>query len=343
SRPFRSPLAGVISPANPMGTDGFEFLEFTGPDIAALETAFRGLGFAPVARHRAKAVTQWRQGEVNLIINAEPDSFAAAFARVHGASASAMAFRVADAPLAHARAVALGARPVAARAGPMELNIPAIEGIGGSLLYFVDRYGARGSIYDVDFHAIPGADPNPAGNGLVLIEHLSHGVHRGRLDDWSSFYSRLFNFQALGAPAAGGAAASLASRAITSPCGQIRISIDEGANAGGDEAGRVAEYLRAYRGEGIRRVGLLAADIDASAGRIRAAGIRLADTPAGPGGGLPRLITEPLVGPIFFELIERKGEVGIGEDAFLARFAPAPPAPPAAPAAPDGAGPDAAD
>ena len=149
--PDRTAVAGQVSALNPMGTDGFEFVEFTGPDIAQLEATFASLGFVPVARHRSKRVTLWRQGDINFILNAEPDSFAQAFQKVHGPSACAMAFRVADAAAAYARAIALGAKPVAGKLGPMELNIPAIEGIGGSLLYFVDRYGERGSIYDVDF------------------------------------------------------------------------------------------------------------------------------------------------------------------------------------------------
>ena len=149
--PDRTALAGVVSDTNPMGTDGFEFVEFTGPDVPALEALFARLGFAPVARHRSKAVTLWRQGGVNFILNVEPGSFAQSFQREHGPSACAMAFRVADADAAMRRAVSLGAKPFKGRNGPGELDIPAIEGIGGSLLYFVDRFGPRGSIYDQDF------------------------------------------------------------------------------------------------------------------------------------------------------------------------------------------------
>src|SRR6201997_2682192 len=154
---------------NPMGTDGFEFVEYTAPDPRALGHLFETLGFRAVARHRAKQVTLYRQGDVNFIVNAEPDSFGQAFARVHGPSACAMAFRVADAPAAFKRALALGARAVPGKTGPMELNIPAIEGIGGSLIYLVDRYGPRGTIYDVDFIAVEGPlDPlaSPEGAGL---------------------------------------------------------------------------------------------------------------------------------------------------------------------------------
>ena len=153
--PARRKIEPSISKSNPMGTDGFEFVEYTAPDVKALEKLFVSLGFTAVAKHRSKNVTLYRQGGINFIVNAEPDSFAQAFARVHGPSACAMAFRVADAAAAYKRALALGAKPFHNNVGPMELAIPAIEGIGGSLIYFVDRYGPSGSIYDVDFRWLP--------------------------------------------------------------------------------------------------------------------------------------------------------------------------------------------
>src|SRR5581483_1429800 len=163
--------------ANPMGTDGFEFVEYTAPDPQLLRTLFERLGFPVAARHRSKNVTLHRQGDVNFIINAEPDSFAQGFAREHGPSACAMAFRVKDAAFAYRRALELGAKPGPQTAGPMELNIPSIEGIGGSLIYLVDLYGER-SIYDVDFRPEPSAALNE-GAGLVCIDHLTHNVMRG--------------------------------------------------------------------------------------------------------------------------------------------------------------------
>jgi len=239
--PDRTAVAGQVSDINPMGTDGFEFVEFTGPDIAHLEATFASLGFVPVARHRSKQVTLWRQGDINFIINAEPESFAQSFQKVHGPSACAMAFRVADAAQAYARAIALGAKPVTAKVGPMELNIPAIEGIGGSLLYFVDRYGEHGSIYDVDFRWLGERDPKPAGNGLTVIDHLTHNVHRGRMDVWWQFYEKLFNFREIRYFDIEGKLTGLKSRALTSPCGQIRIPINESS----DDKSQIEEYLRA--------------------------------------------------------------------------------------------------
>ena len=229
---------------NPMGTDGFEFVEYAAPDPEALRTLFERLGFPVVARHRSKNVTRHAQGDIN--INAEEDSFAQGFARAHGPSACAMAFRVRDAAFAYRRALELGARPGPQSAGPMELNIPSIEGIGGSLIYLVDRYGDR-SIYDVDFRAMAA----PAGMesaGLACIDHLTHNVMRGRMDYWTNFYERLFNFHEIRYFDIEGKKTGLLSRALTSPCGRIRIPINESQ----DDKSQIEEYLREYHGEGIQ-------------------------------------------------------------------------------------------
>ena len=216
-----------VSNANPMGTDGFEFIEYTGPDTAALAALFEQLGFRAVAKHRSKDVTLYRQGEVNFVLDAERDSFSQALARVHGPSICAIALRVADAAAAFERVVSLGAEAVEGRIGPMELNIPAIRGIGGSLIYLVDRYGDH-SIYDVDFLPIePAQDEPEAGVGLLEIDHITHNVHRGRMDLWAGFYERLFGFRETQYFAIEGAQTGLKSRAMASPCGQIRIPINE--------------------------------------------------------------------------------------------------------------------
>ncbi|HEV2097544.1 MAG TPA: VOC family protein, partial [Stellaceae bacterium] len=235
---------------NPMGTDGFEFVEYTGPDPAALGALFERMGFAAAARHRSKNVTLYRQGEVNFILNAEPESFAQAFARLHGPSVCAIAFRVADAGQAYERAISLGAKGVAGKVGPMELNIPAIEGIGGSLVYLVDRYGGQ-TIYDVDFKPLA-AERAPAGVGLAGIDHLTHNVHQGRMGLWAEFYERLFNFREIRYFDIEGKLTGLRSKAMTSPDGKIRIPINESA----DDKSQIAEYLAAYHGEGIQHIAL---------------------------------------------------------------------------------------
>ena len=330
---------------NPMGTDGFEFVEYTGPDPQALAALFERMGFTAAARHRSKNVTLYKQGDVNFILNAEPESFAQAFARLHGPSVCAIAFRVADAAKAHARAIGLGAKPVQGKVGPMELNIPAIEGIGGSLIYLVDRYGEH-TIYDVDF--VPLAGSRPAGAGLTGIDHLTHNVHRGRMELWAQFYERLFNFREIRYFDIEGKLTGLRSKAMTSPDGKIRIPINESA----DDKSQIAEYLAAYHGEGIQHIALATADIyrtvealsaraitfmsvpdtyyEAVDGRVPGHGEDLArlqrdrilidGAPSAGQGLLLQIFTETVIGPIFFEIIERKGNDGFGEGNFRALF-----------------------
>jgi 4-hydroxyphenylpyruvate dioxygenase len=345
---------------NPMGTDGFEFIEYAAPDPIALGKLFESMGFAAVARHRTKNVTLYRQGEINFIINAEPDSFAQRFARLHGPSICAIAFRVQDAAHAYARALELGAWGFDSKSGPMELNIPAIKGIGDSLLYFVDRWrGKNGatpggigdiSIYDVDFVALPGAQVSPQGFGLTYIDHLTHNVHRGRMKEWAEFYERLFNFREIRYFDIEGKLTGLKSKAMTSPCGKIRIPINESS----DDKSQIAEYLDLYNGEGIQHVALGTDDIystvqamqsnrvafqdtietyyDLVDKRLPSHGERLADLrrlrilidgathQGAPNELLLQIFTQPVIGPIFFELIQRKGDEGFGEGNFRALF-----------------------
>ena len=333
---------------NPTGTCGFEFVEYTAEDTAALGQLFEQMGFRAVARHRSKAVVHYRQNDINFIVNAEPRSFAQTFAGEHGPSACAIAFRVRNAGLAHARALELGAEPHRVAVGPMELNIPAIRGIGGSLIYLVDR-AANPSIYDVDFVPLEGAGAESSGAGLTYIDHLTHNVFRGRMDLWAEFYERLFNFREIRYFDIEGKLTGLRSRAMTSPCGQIRIPINESA----DEKSQIAEYLSEYRGEGIQHIALGTDNIFATVDTLRARGVRFMDSPpdayyealderlpghgedierlrrhgilidgapAEGGGILLQIFTGTVIGPIFFEIIQRKGNEGFGEGNFQALF-----------------------
>jgi len=337
---------------NPMQTDGFEFVEYAAPDPVALGRLFEQMGFVKVARHRSKDVALYRQGDVNFIVNGEKDSFAQAFAKLHGPCACAMAFRVADAGAAYRRALELGAKPVTSQVGPMELQIPAIEGIGGSLLYLVDRYGPKGSIYDVDFVAIDGVDQHPPGVGLTYIDHLTHNVHRGRMAQWADYYTKLFGFREIRYFDIEGKLTGLKSKAMTSPCGKIRIPINESS----DDKSQIAEYLEAYHGEGIQHIALGTNMIYDTVEALKAREIpfqtvtetyfELVDTRLpGHGEDLPRLkrnmilidgapgsengeggrlllqiFTQEVIGPIFFEIIQRKGDEGFGEGNFKALF-----------------------
>jgi 4-hydroxyphenylpyruvate dioxygenase len=335
---------------NPLRTDGFEFIEYAAPDPAALGRLFEQMGFAAVARHRSKDVLLYRQGGINFIVNAEPASFAQSFARVHGPSICAIAFRVGDAARAYRTCVANGAWGVEAHPGPMELAIPAIKGIGDSLIYLVDRYARGGqgvSIYDVDFVPLPGVDPNPVGAGLTTIDHLTHNVYRGRMDEWANFYERLFNFREVRYFDIEGKLTGLKSKAMTSPCGKIRIPINESS----DDKSQIQEYLVDYRGEGIQHVALATADIHATVETLRGKGVAFQDTLETyyeqlatrlPGhkedterlrrnrillDGAPakdemllQIFTKNAIGPIFFEIIQRKGNQGFGEGNFRALF-----------------------
>jgi len=341
---------------NPMGTDGFEFIEYAAPDPAAMGALFKRMGFTAIAKHRRKDVTLYRQGEINFILNAEPDSFAQRFARLHGPSICAIAFRVADAAAAYKRALDLGAWGFEGTTAPGELNIPGIKGIGDSVIYFVDRWrgkngvaeGTIGNIgfYDVDFEPLEGASLQPVGNGLTYIDHLTNNVHRGRMDEWTDFYGRFFNFREIRYFDIEGQVTGVKSRALTSPCGKIRIPINE---EGNETAGQIQEYLDAYHGEGIQHIALGSSDLYATVDRMRASGVRLLDTidtyyelidQRIPGHGesvdelrrrkilidgkqnelLLQIFTENQLGPIFFEFIQRKGDQGFGEGNFKALF-----------------------
>ena len=341
---------------NPMGTDGFEFIEYAAPDPVAMGAVFQRMGFKAIARHRRKNVTLYRQGGINFIINAEPDSFAQRFARLHGPSICAIAFRVQDAAQAYHRALEIGAWGFDGKSGPGELNIPALKGVGDSLIYLIDRWrgknGARdgeiGNIgfFDVDFEPLAGAELNPAGHGLTYIDHLTHNVHRGRMDEWAGFYERLFNFCDARYFDIEGQVTGVKSKAMVSPCGKIRIPINE---EGNERQGQIQEYLDAYHGEGIQHVALGSSNIYATVDAHRAAGVRLLDTidtyyelvdKRIPGHGealaelkkrkilidgkagalLLQIFSENQLGPIFFEFIERKGDQGFGEGNFKALF-----------------------
>ncbi|MBB6253421.1 4-hydroxyphenylpyruvate dioxygenase [Nitrospirillum iridis] len=350
SSPVAEAVAGGALWENTLGTDGFEFVEYTAEDTEALGRLFEAMGFTKVARHRSKNVVLYRQGGINFIVNAEPDSLAQRFAREHGPSACAMAFRVANAAEALKHAVAQGAKEVKGTIGPMELNIPAIEGIGGSLLYLVDRYNSP-SIYDIDFLPIEGADQHPVGAGLTVIDHLTHNVRKGRMDPISEFYGKIFGFRQIRYFDITGEYTGLTSRALTAPCGKIRIPINESkSEQGADKLDQIQEFIEAYKGEGIQHIALLTNDIIATWDTLKEAGVKFMTPPPDtyyemleerlPGHGQPvdelkkrgilldgkdnryllQIFTETAIGPIFFEIIQRKGDEGFGEGNFRALF-----------------------
>jgi 4-hydroxyphenylpyruvate dioxygenase len=336
---------------NPLGLDGFEFIEFSAPEKGLLEPVFERMGFSRIARHRSKDVDLWRQGEINLIANYEPKSPAAYFAAEPGPSACGMAFRVKNARIAYEEAIARGAEPVETRTGPMELRLPAIRGIGGAMIYLVDRYGDALSIYDIDFDYLPGVDRNPVGAGFQIIDHLTHNVYGGRMAHWGRFYERVFNFREIRYFDIKGEYTGLTSRAMTAPDGKIRIPLNEEGKAGG---GQIEEYLRAYNGEGIQHIAFSCDDLPACWDRLKAMGTPFAPPPPKayydmleerlPGHGEPvdalqsrgilldgstedgdprlllQIFSQTMIGPVFFEFIQRKKDEGFGEGNFTALF-----------------------
>ncbi len=336
---------------NPLGTDGFEFVEYTAADpqgINHLKELFTSLGFTEVAKHRSKQVWLYRQGDISFIVNSEPDSQSEAFARLHGPSVCGMAFRVKDANVALKHALANGAKQFKGNLGPMELNIPAVYGIGESTLYFVDRYGDQ-SIYDVDFQFYDDwqAKMEASQAGLYEVDHLTHNVMRGNMNLWAGFYEKIGNFREIRYFDIEGKLTGLVSRAMTSPCGKIRIPINESS----DDKSQIEEFLHQYNGEGIQHIALATQDIYETVRTLKKGGLKFMSTPdtyyekvdervKGHGedlatlhelnilvdgapekdGILLQIFTDTVIGPVFFEIIQRKGNEGFGEGNFKALF-----------------------
>ena len=324
---------------NPIGLNGFEFVEFTGPDPEALAGLFTRLGFTHVGNHRGKAIRRYCQGDVNFLLNMEPSGHAAEFRAAHGPSASAMAFRVGNAEEALKLALERGATQTQG-----DLDLPTLEGIGGSYLYLVDP-AAQQRLYEQEFETIAECGP---GAGLHTLDHLTHNVNRGRMNHWAGFYERIFNFREIRYFDIEGQQTGLLSRAMTAPDDKIRIPLNESQ----DDYSQIAEYLKEYKGEGIQHLAFATDDIFKTVDQLRAAGVKFQDSPDTyydmidqrlPGHGhdvramrerrilidgspetgeglLLQIFTENMVGPIFFEIIQRKGNEGFGEGNFKALF-----------------------
>jgi 4-hydroxyphenylpyruvate dioxygenase len=335
---------------NPMGLDGFEFIEFAACEKGVIEPVFEVLGFSKVAVHRSKDVALWRQGNINFILNHEARSPAAYYSEEHGPSACGMAFRVRDAHKAYHRAIELGAQPIDVPCGPMELKLPAIRGIGGAILYLIDRYEDGVSIYDIDFRFLADVPRRPSGHGLLEIDHLTHNVYRGRMGYWAAYYEKLFNFREIRYFDIKGEHTGLQSRAMSAPDGKIRIPLNEERSGNG----QIEEYLMAYNGEGIQHIAFSCENLLDTWDRLASAGLQFMTAPPAtyyemlderlPGHGEPveelrrrgilldgsttggdsrlllQIFSQNMVGPIFFEFIQRKRDEGFGEGNFRALF-----------------------
>lgn len=334
---------------NPMGLDGFEFIEFSAPEKGVLEPVFETMGFVLVAKHRSKDAVLYRQNDINMIINYEKPSLASYFAEEHGPCACGMAFRVKDAQKAYRMALEKGAQPMDIPTGAMEIKLPAIKGIGGAPLYLVDRYGEGPTIYDIDFVFLEGVDPHPEGCGFNVIDHLTHNVYKGRMSYWAEFYENLFNFREIRYFDIKGEYTGLTSRALTAPDGRIRIPLNEEATQGG----QIEEFLMQYNGEGIQHIAFSCDNLIEAYDKLKARGMEFMPAPPnayyemleerlpghgepvdelksrgilldGTTNGEPRLLlqifSQTVIGPVFFEFIQRKNDDGFGEGNFKALF-----------------------
>lgn len=344
--------AQEISKHNPAGTDGFEFIEYAHPQPEKLGALFEQMGFRKVAKHRSKNITLYRQGDVNYIINAEPGSFAAGFAKIHGPSACSICLRVVDADHALKHATSRGATAITPVGDQPAWGLPGIEGIGGSRIYFTDRHRDNGTPYDDAFDLLEEFSVDEEIGKLFYIDHLTNNVRRGNMDVWAEFYERIFNFKQIRYFDIEGKLTGLLSRAMCSPCGKIRIPVNEGI----DEGNQIEEFLKDYNGEGIQHVACGTHDIYHTVATLKQRGLKFMPSPPdayydmasarvlgheenidrlkesgvlidGEGvvdGGetkvLLQIFSQTVIGPIFFEFIQRKGDDGFGEGNFRALF-----------------------
>ncbi len=336
--------------ANPHGINGFEFVEFAAPvgQAESLHQLFRTMGFTAIARHKQKAITLYRQGACNFLVNEEPDSFAADFAKAHGPCACGFAIRVRDSEEVLQAVLANGAEATTHRAETRAVNAPTIKGIGDCMLYLVTDEGGHSNLYEREFDFFPGLERNPRGFGLTFIDHLTHNVYQGQMAHWATYYERLFGFREIRYFDIKGAKTGLISKAMTAPDGIVRIPLNESS----DPKSQINEYLDQYKGEGIQHIALFTDNIYESVEAMRAQNVAFLDTPNAyfdvidqriPNHGedvermrrnrilidadpetkqkkLLQIFTQTNIGPIFFEIIQRKGNEGFGEGNFQALF-----------------------
>lgn len=327
---------------NPCGLDGFAFLEFSGPDKSKLHQQFTEMGFKAITAHKTQDITLYKQGNIEFIVNATQNSQAEEHAKVHGPGACAMGFKVKDAKAAFDYALKHGAIEFK-DCDHAHHGLPAIQAIGGSVIYFVDNAHKPFANQWKE-----SASTSAQGNGLLDIDHLTHNVFRGNMDKWAQFYESIFNFQEIRFFNIKGKMTGLVSRALGSPCGKIKIPLNESK----DDVSQIEEFLHAYKGEGIQHIALTTDDIYTTVSQLKQQHVKFLDTPdtyyemiaerlpwhkeplnrlqaekilidgeQDPKHGLLlQIFTENIFGPVFFEIIQRKGNQGFGEGNFQALF-----------------------
>ncbi|MGE0554404.1 MAG: 4-hydroxyphenylpyruvate dioxygenase [Gemmatimonadales bacterium] len=331
-----------MSQANPLGLRGIEFTEFAGPTIADLDRLFLAFGFSKLARHRTRAISHYRQHDIHFLLNAERGGFTAEFAKRHGPSIASMGWRVDDADQAFAEAVRRGAKP--ATDARKDLPFPALYGIGDSLIYLIDRFGDRGTIYETEFVSLEQPELRQD-KGFLGIDHLTNNVPAGSMETWAKFYREVFGFTEVRYFDIKGAKTGLTSHALRSPDGSFCIPINEPKS----DKDQIAEYLREYDGPGVQHLAFLTDDILASLDALEGSGIETLDidpdyyveafervpvvredkeriknhqvlVDGDASGYLLQIFTRNLIGPIFIEIIQRVNNLGFGEGNFSALF-----------------------
>jgi 4-hydroxyphenylpyruvate dioxygenase len=336
-----------MQPHNPTGTNGFEFLEFTTENPDALKKQFESMGFIPVAKHKTADVIIYQQNDIRFLVNTAPHGVAKQFAKDHGPSVSAMGFRVKDANAAYEYAIKHGGQPHTPATENKIYDLPAINGVGGSVIYFVDHQNAKPN-YHHHFSPLAHERSHVCPSGLTYIDHVTHNLHRGNMNTWAEFYETIFNFREVRYFDIEGKLTGLKSRAMTSPCGKIRIPLNESS----DDKSQIEEFLKDFNGEGIQHIALGTNDIYGCIEQLRDQGLQFLNTPDTyyeliekrlPQHGEPierlkknrilvdgttenecklllQIFTKNMLGPVFFEIIQRKGDEGFGEGNFRALF-----------------------
>lgn len=325
---------------NPLGLNGIEFVEFSSAQPNELHKLFIDFGFSKIARHSTQDIDLYRQGSIVMLLNRQPKSFGDQFQKMHGPSISAMGWRFNNPQKAYEEALARGAR--ACTTGDYRksdgLPVPAIYGIGDSLIYFVEANQPIGFTKLQDPTIVPE-------KGFLLIDHLTNNVFKGTMQEWATFYKQIFGFEEVRYFDIKGKKTGLTSYALRSPCGQFCIPINEASEA----KSQINEFLEEYHGPGVQHLAFLTRDLTTSIQKLKGTSIETLDIAPGyyekafkrvpqvkedrgliqdlnilvdgdSEGYLLQIFTKKLVGPIFIELIQRENHLSFGEGNFQALF-----------------------
>lgn len=330
---------------NPIGLDGVDFIEYSGPVAAYFETLFQKWGFTEVAANPAQTIKLFRQNDINFILNTEPGTFATQFAKLHGPCISSTGFRVFDADQAFKAAVERGAKPYHGTDGEKGATpFPAVYGIGDSLIYFMDKKNMK-KLY-TEIFKIPAGKENPKGVGFTVVDHFTNNVPRGEMQKWCDFYTKIFNFREARYFDIRGEKTGLISKVMRSPCSKFAVPINEPS----DGKSQIQEYLDEYHGSGIQHLAMLTDDITATLESLKSSDLQFLTPPphtyysmlkdrlpmvsedlnrleknailvdGDHDGYLLQIFSKNIIGPIFFEVIQRKGHDGFGNGNFQALF-----------------------